>query len=47
MSDTHLLVLLSVLLAAVVVLVLAVALIDVARRLTRASEGLATLASAL
>jgi hypothetical protein len=46
-SDTHLLVLLSVLLAAVVVLVLAVALIDVARRLTRASEGLATLAAAL
>ena len=47
MSDTHLLVLLTVVLAAVVVLVLAVALIDVARRLTRASEGLATLASAL
>jgi hypothetical protein len=47
MSDTHLLVLLSVVLAAVVVLVLAVALILVRRGLTRISEGLATLASAL
>ena len=47
MSSTHLLVLLSVVLAAVVVLVLAVALIEVGRRLTSASEGLATLASAL
>jgi hypothetical protein len=47
MSDTHLLVLLSVVLAAVVVLVLAVALILVRRSLTRISEGLAALASAL
>ena len=47
MSDTHLLVLLTVVLAAVVVLVLAVALILVRRSLTRISEGLATLASAL
>ena len=47
MSDTHLLVLLSVVLAAVVVLVLAVALILVRRGLTRISAGLATLASAL
>ena len=47
MSSTHLLVLLSVLLAAVVVAVLAVALIDVRRRLTRISAGLGTLAGAL
>jgi hypothetical protein len=47
MSDTHLLVLLTVVLVAVVVLVLAVALILVRRGLTRISEGLATLASAL
>ncbi len=47
MSSTHALVLLSVVLAAGVVLVLAVALIEVRRGLTRISEGLATLASAL
>jgi hypothetical protein len=47
MSTTHLLALLSVLLAAVVVLVLASALIMVRRGLTRISEGLATLATAL
>ena len=47
MSTTHLLALLSVLLAAVVVLVLAVALIEVRRRLARASEKLAALAGAL
>lgn len=47
MSETHLLVLLSVLLAAVVVAVLAVALIEVRRRLTRIAAGLATLGSAL
>jgi hypothetical protein len=47
MSTTHLLVLLSVLLAAVVVAVLAYALIDVRRRLTRISAGLGTLAGAL
>jgi len=47
MSTTHLLVLLSVLLAAVVVAVLAVALIDVRRRLVRISAGLGTLAGAL
>jgi hypothetical protein len=47
MSDTHLLALLSVVLAAVVVLVLAVALILVRRSLTRISEGLAALAAAL
>jgi hypothetical protein len=46
-STTHLLVLLSVLLAVVVVAVLAVALIVVRRRLTSISEGLATLAGAL
>jgi hypothetical protein len=46
-SDTHLLVLLSVLLTAVVVVVLAVALILVRRGLTRISAGLATLAAAL
>jgi hypothetical protein len=47
MSTTHLLVLLSVLLAAVVVAVLVVALTRVQRGLTRISTGLATLASAL
>ena len=47
MSTTHLLVLLSVLLAALVVAVLALALIDVTRRLTRISAGLGTLAGAL
>jgi hypothetical protein len=47
MSSTHLLALLSVVLAAVVVLVLAAALIEVRRGLSRISEGLATLASAL
>ena len=47
MSTTHALVLLSVLLAAVVVLVLAAALIRVRLGLKRISEGLATLASAL
>ena len=47
MSGTHLLVLLSVVLAAVVVLVLAVALIEVRRGLTRISAGLASLAGAL
>jgi hypothetical protein len=46
-SSTHALALLSVVLAAGVVLVLAVALIEVRRGLARASEGLATLASAL
>jgi hypothetical protein len=47
MSDTDLLVLLSVLLAIVVVAVVAVALIWVRRSLESASEGLATLAAAL
>jgi hypothetical protein len=47
MSSTHALVLLSVVLAAGVVLVLAVALIEVRRGLTRISTGLATLAGAL
>jgi hypothetical protein len=47
MSTTHLLVLLSVLLTVVVVAVLAAALIEVRRGLTRISEGLATLGSAL
>ena len=47
MSDTDVLVLLTVVLAAVVVLVLAVALIEVRRSLTRPSEGLASLATAL
>ncbi len=47
MSSTHVLVLLSVVLAAGVVLVLAVALIEVRRGLTRISEGLASLGSAL
>ena len=47
MSSTHVLVLLSVVLAAGVVLVLAVALIEVRAGLKRISTGLATLASAL
>ena len=47
MSTTHLLVLLSVLLAVVVVAVLALALIEVRRGLGRISEGLDTLAGAL
>jgi hypothetical protein len=47
MSSTHLLVLLSVVLTAAVVLVLAVALIEVRTRLERISDGLTTLASAL
>src|SRR3954468_6091860 len=47
MSDTDTLVLLSVILAAVVVAVLAVALIRARQGLTRISEGLATLATAL
>jgi hypothetical protein len=47
MSDTDLLVLLSVLLAVVVVAVLAVALIVIRARLESSSEGLATLADAL
>ena len=47
MSTTHVLVLLSVLLAALVVGVLAVALIRVRAGLARISEDLATLAAAL
>jgi hypothetical protein len=47
MSTTHALILLSVVLALVVILVLAVALIEVRKGLTRASEGLATLSTAL
>jgi uncharacterized membrane protein YkgB len=47
MSTTHLLVLLSVLLAVVVITVLALALIEVRRRLQSISSGLATLGSAL
>ncbi len=47
MSTTHLLVLLSVILAVVVIAVLALALIEVRRGLTRISEGLGTLGSAL
>ena len=47
MSSTHVLVLLTAVLAAGVVLVLAVALIEVRRGLARTSEGLATLAAAL
>jgi hypothetical protein len=47
MSDTDVLVLLSVLLAVVVVAVLAVALIRIRSDLESASEGLATLADAL
>jgi hypothetical protein len=46
-SSTHALALLSVVLAAGVVLVLAVALIEVRRGLTRISAGLATLGAAL
>jgi uncharacterized protein YoxC len=46
-STNQVLALLSVLLAAVVVAVLAVALIEVRRRLDRISTGLATLAGAL
>jgi hypothetical protein len=46
-STTHLLVLLSVVLAVVVVAVLAVALIIVRKRLESISAGLATLAGAL
>jgi hypothetical protein len=47
MSTTHVLVLLSVLLAAVVVAVLVVALVRVQRGLIRISAGLSTLATAL
>lgn len=47
MSDRELLVLLSVILGAIVILVVAAALIEVRRRLVRISEGLATLHSAL
>jgi hypothetical protein len=47
MSTTHVLVLLSVVLAVVVVLVLALALLEVRRGLTRISQGLAALAAAL
>jgi len=47
MSTTHVLILLSVLLAVVVIAVLAVALIIVRNGLTRISTGLATLAGAL
>ena len=47
MSGTHLLVLLSVVLAVVVVAVLAIALIMVRAGLARISAGLATLAAAL
>ena len=47
MSSTHLLVLMSVLLAVVVVAVLAGALIVVRQRLTSISQGLATLGGAL
>jgi len=47
MSDRAILVLLSVVLAAVVILVLAAALIEVRRRLVKISAGLATLGAAL
>ncbi len=47
MSSTHVLVLLSVVLAIVVVAVLAAALIEVRRGLAAISEGLGTLATAL
>ncbi|MEA2466677.1 MAG: hypothetical protein QOJ57_803 [Thermoleophilaceae bacterium] len=47
MSTTDALILLSVVLALVVILVLAVALIEVRKGLTRASEGLAALNTAL
>jgi hypothetical protein len=45
--STDTLILLSVILGAVVVAVLALALLEVRKRLTRISEGLATLSSAL
>jgi hypothetical protein len=47
MSTSDLLILLTVLLAAVVVAVLALALLEVRRGLTRISAGLATLSTAL
>jgi hypothetical protein len=47
MSGTHTLALLTVVLAVGVIIVLAVALIEVRRGLTRISQGLATLAEAL
>jgi hypothetical protein len=47
MSGTHTLALLTVVLAVGVIIVLAVALIEVRRGLARISEGLATLGSAL
>jgi hypothetical protein len=47
MSSTDALIVLSVVLALVVILVLAVALIEVRKGLTRASEGLAALNTAL
>lgn len=47
MSDREVLILLSVLLGAVVILVVALALFEVRRRLERISTGLATLAGAL
>jgi hypothetical protein len=47
MSSTHALITLSVVLAAVVVAVLAVALIEIRNGLAAISEGLATLGSAL
>jgi hypothetical protein len=47
MSDRDLLILLSVILGAVVILVVAVALYEVRRRLVRISGGLAALAGAL
>ncbi len=47
MSSEHVLVLFSVVLTIGVIIVLAVALIEVRRRLLRISEGLATLAGAL
>lgn len=47
MSTSHLLILLSVIVAVVVVAVLAAALIRVRQGLTRISQGLATLGSAL
>jgi hypothetical protein len=47
MSTHDLLILLSVLLALVVIAVLAIALIEVRRRLVRISDGLATLSTAL
>lgn len=47
MSDRDVLILLSVLLGAVVIIVVALALFEVRRRLERISTGLATLAGAL